>query len=133
MATKMNFEVDTADYLGFKHEEYLDDIQSLALSEPSKYYALRKKVLKALKQEVVESVYATYYGLLTTGKIGAEAVMGIYNPAYPQQLASKFALGASKTINEILDDCLDIILPDSHLKIADLRIKKKAEGNLVDK
>ena len=129
----MNFQVDTSDYLGFKHEEYLDDLQSLALSKPSEYYKLRKQVLKALKQKVVEDVYTSYYGLLTQGKLNNQDVMDGMNPAYPQQLASKFALGASKTVNEILDKCLDIILPDSHLKIADLRIKKKSDGEMVDK
>ena len=134
MGENMNFQVDTSDYLGFKHEEYLDDLQSLAMSTPSKYYELRKQVLKELKQKVVEDVYKAYYNLLTKGaNVRGDNIMDNRNPAYPQQLASQFSLGAAKTINQILDQCLDIILPASHLKIADLRIAKKAEGEMVDK
>ena len=131
----MNFEIDTSDYLGFKFEKYLNQVQALAMSEPSKYYALRSKVLEALKEVAVKQVYDSYYGLLTTGEFknnGDTFSMG-YVPSYPAQKASAFSLSAAKTINDILDKCLDIILPESHLDVAKLRLTKKAEGELVDK
>ena len=128
----LNFEVDTSDYLGFKYEEYLNNLQSLAMSKPSEYYKLRQDVLSVLKQEVVEKVYKSYYTLLTTGVIGAKAPMGEYKPHYPQQLASQFALSASKTVNEILDKCLDIILPVNHLDVAKLRLRQKGDASQID-
>ena len=134
MATNMNFQVDISDYMGHKHEQFIDELQSIAMSTPSRYYTIRKNVIYELKQVVVEDVYKAYYNLLTKGENRkGDNIMENLNPSYPQQLASKFSLGAAKTINEILDDALEIILPASHLKIADLRIKKKADGDMVDK
>ena len=112
-----NFQVDTSDYLGFQYEEYLNEIMAVAVSKPSEYYKMRAETLKVLKQVVVKTVYDTYYGLLTTGEIkvggGIERPLkadGVqYAPHYPQQKASQFALGASKTINDILNSALDII------------------------
>ena len=131
-STKLNFEVDTSDYLGFLYEEYINDLQALAMSKPSDYYTLRRNVLKALKQKVVEDVYKSYYGLLTTGKINNVDVMGGRSPSYPQQLSSKFALSASKTVNEILDKCLEIVLPENHLDVANLRLNKKGSASQID-
>ena len=39
-------------------------------------------------------------------------------PHNPYQRASQFALGASKTINEILNSALDIMLPANHFDVA---------------
>ena len=38
-----NFEVDTSDYMGFKYEEYLNELMSIAMSKPSEYYKIRTK------------------------------------------------------------------------------------------
>jgi hypothetical protein len=50
-------------------------------------------------------------------------------PNYPQQKASQFALAASKTINEILNSALDIILPANHLDVAKLKLTER--GNVT--
>ena len=48
---------------------------------------------------------------------------------YPQQRASQFALGASKSINKILNSALDIILPANHLDVAKLKLTQKGEAS----
>lgn len=127
-----NFQVDTSDYLGFQYEEYLNELMALAVSKPSEYYKIRAETLKLLKQVVVKTVYDTYYGLLTKGTIGAATPLGELVPHYPQQKASQFALGASKTINEILNSALDIILPPNHLDVAKLKLTQKGEAAKID-
>ena len=127
-----NFQLDTSDYLGFKYEEFLNQLMALAVSKPSDYYTMRSKTLKLLKQVVVKSVYDTYYGLLTTGEIGGESPLAPLVPNYPQQKASQFALGASKTINDILNSALDIILPPNHLDVAKLKLTQKGEAAKID-
>ena len=127
-----NFEVDTSDYLGFQYEEYLNELMALAVSKPSDYYKIRADTLKLLKQVVVKQVYDTYYGLLTKGTVNGQAPLGDLVPHYPQQKASQFALGASKTINDILNSALDIILPPNHLDVAKLKLTEKGNAAKID-
>ena len=127
-----NFQVDTSDYLGFQYEEYLNELMSIAVSKPSDYYKMRSETLKQLKQVVVKTVYNTYYGLLTKGEINGTKPLDPLVPHYPQQKASQFALGASKTINDILNSALDIILPANHLDVAKLKLTQKGEAGKID-
>ena len=127
-----NFQVDTSDYLGFQYEEYLNELMSIAVSKPSEYYKMRSDTLKELKQVVVKTVYDTYYQLLTTGEINGKTPLNALVPHYPQQKASQFALGASKTINDILNSALDIILPQNHLDVAKLKLTQKGEAAKIE-
>ncbi len=127
-----NFEVDTSDYMGFKYEEYLNELMSIAMSKPSEYYKIRSETLKALKQGVITQIYTTYYTLLTKGTIEGVNTLGDLVPSYPQQKASQFSLAASKTINEILNSALDIILPANHLDVAKMKLTEKSSASRID-
>jgi len=127
-----NFQVNTSDYLGFKYEEYLNNLMAIAMSRPSEYYDMRAKTLKALKQDVIETIYNTYYGLLTTGVINGQNTLNSLTPSYPQQKASQFSLAASKTINEILNSALEIILPANHLDVAKMKLSQKGEAAKIE-
>ena len=122
-----NFQVNTSDYLGFEYEEYLNKLMALAMSKPAEYYEVRSQTLAALKKTVVENIYTEYYKLLTSQPLtGSNPAL---TPNYPQQKASQFALAASKTINEILNSALDIILPANHLDVAKLKLTER--GNVT--
>ena len=127
-----NFEVDTSDYMGFKYEEYLNELMSIAMSKPSEYYKIRSATLKALKQGIITEIYTTYYTLLTKGTIEGVNTLNNLTPSYPQQKASQFSLAASKTINEILNSALDIILPANHLDVAKMKISEKSSATRID-
>ena len=127
-----NFQVDTSDYLGFKYEEYLNNLMAVAMSKPSDYYKIRADTLKELKQVVIKTVYDTYYGLLTTGKVNGVSPLGDLVPNYPQQKASQFSLAASKTINKILNSALEIILPANHLDVAKMKLSQKGEAAKIE-
>ena len=132
MSAKQNFQVDTSDFLGFQYEEYLNELMSIAVSQPSKYYKMRSEVLKELKQIVITSVYDTYYNLLTTGEVNKKFPLDPLVPHYPQQKASQFGLGVSKTINDILNSALEIILPKNHLDVAKLKLTEKGEASKIE-
>ena len=105
---------------------------SLAMSKPAEYYKIRADTIKLLKQGIIKEIYTTYYTLLTTGKIGADSPLGALVPAYPQQKASQFSLAASKTINEILNSVLDIILPANHLDVAKMKLTEKGNASRIE-
>ena len=65
-----NFEINTDDYLGFEYEEYLNNINAMAISKPSDYYKMRAELLARVKKKVVKDVYDAYYKLLTSEPIG---------------------------------------------------------------
>ena len=127
-----NFQVDTSDYMGFKYEEYLNELMAIAVSKPSEYYKMRSDTLKLLKQGIITQIYTTYYTLLTTGQINGSSPLGNLVPSYPQQKASQFSLAASKTINEILNSALDIILPANHLDVAKMKLTEKGSATRSD-
>ena len=127
-----NFRVETSNYLGFEYEEYLNQLMALAISKPSDYYKIRADTLKALKQGIITQVYETYYTLLTEGEIDGTNTLNSLKPSYPQQKASQFSLSASKTINEILNSALDIILPANHLDIAKMKLTEKSNASRIE-
>jgi len=126
-----NFKLDTDNYLGFEYENYIHDLESMALTKPSEYYAMRSKLLKALKGGIVKDTFNAYYTLLTEGSVaGGFDMFNDYKmcPNYPKQEASAFAIQAAKTVNQILDKAMEEIMPASHLNISKIRMVKLAEG-----
>lgn len=126
-----NFEINTDDYLGFEYEEYLNNVNAMAISKPSEYYKMRAEVLAEVKKKVVKEVYTAYYTLLTT------KVMGRFNgqdliPHYPTQKASRFALEASATTNAILNKALEIVLPVNYTDIANQKLVQKGQADKID-
>ena len=131
------FEIDPADYLAIDYNAFRDDMIELVLSNPSKYFQLRGEVLKKVKRDACIKQYQVYYNLLTEAKdfngnkilaaVSAD-VQAKFNPHYPKQLVSQFALGASKTIDKIAEDAIELILPRDLEKIAKQRTSVKAKG-----
>jgi hypothetical protein len=112
----------------------------LVLSNSAKYFKLRGEVLKKVKKEACQLQYKVYYNLLTkatdsrnnpilagTGVPGD--VVDKFVPNYPKQLVTQFALGASKTIDKIAEDAIELILPRDLENIAKQRTAIKAKAN----
>ena len=68
MADDFNFKINPADYLGIDYEKFKTEMLELAISQPDKYFKLRKTVLDGVKKKAVQQQYNVYYCLLTTGK-----------------------------------------------------------------
>ncbi len=134
------FEIDPADYLAIDYEAFRDDMIELVLSNSAKYFKLRGEVLKKVKKEACKLQYKVYYNLLTEAKdaegnrilagTGVTAdVVEKFVPHYPKQLVCQFALGASKTIDKIAEDAIELILPRDLENIAKQRTAIKAKAN----
>ena len=126
-----DFELDTSDFLGFKYQSHINKMQALSISEPTKYTKLRNEVIAILKEDLLKKVFDDYYRLLTTGKDFGD--LADYPPSYPKQKASDFALGATITIEGILDKALDIVLPAQQADFALVQSKRKALADGIDK
>ena len=139
-----NFKIDPSNYAGIDHEAYRSDMLQLALSQPTVYTQLRKDVLQTVKKEAVNTQYAIYYNLLTKGKkpdqtsiLSATASSGLgtganplFVPHVPNQIVNEFALKASKTIDRIAEEAIEMILPSDWKQIADNRTFSKTKATL---
>ena len=128
-----NFNLNTANYLGFEYESYLNAMNAVAISKPSLYAEIRIEVLDRLKKKILDEVYKTYYDLLTEAKDFPKLLsVAKDGPRYPAQDASSFALGAARTINKILDEVLKIVLPSDQAQFASLQTSMKAAAASID-
>ena len=111
--------------MGFEFEEYLNDINAMAISKPAEYYQMRSDMLKLVKKKVIKDVYTAYYTLLTTQQVGTFNGKALV-PNYPTQKASKFAFEA------ISNKALEIVLPIDFTNIAHSKLMQKAEAAKID-
>lgn len=138
-----DFRINPSDYLGIEHEKFKSEMLQLALSKPSEYFELRKKVLERVKRDAVNKQYSIYYWLLTEGTLpagdgtnSATSIIGtaqhydIFQPKLPPQMVNEFALKAAKTIDAIAEEAIEMILPMNYKKIADDRTMQKTSGTL---
>jgi len=131
-----NFKINPADYLGIAHEEFKTEILQLALTKPSEYFELRKRVLANVKKTAVQKQYYIYYRLLTNGSTeddpdnGSIANNEIFTPNIPKQKVNEFALKAAKVIDQIAEEAIEMILPMNYKKIAENRTMQHTAGNL---
>jgi len=126
-ANQDNFKVDPNNYLGHQYESYLSKMYTLALSRPTEYLALRETVREKVKRAAVETIYKEYYSILTKGElVNQTSIYGSvrYTPAYPQQKVNDFCLSAAASLNEILDDLCEKIIPDKMNEIMGDKIGK---------
>ena len=143
----MDFNINPTDYLGHDNEVFKTKLMELALSEPKKYFEIRREVLAAVKKQAVNSVYKTYYFLLTNGtkengtdSIFAGKVADTYlgtrtdgegfQPCVPKQKVNEFALKASKTLDAIAEEAIEMIMPADYRQIAENRTVQKTASNL---
>ena len=138
MATN-NFKINTSDYLGINHTTFKNKLMEIALTKPADYFQLREIVLDKVKTQAIANLYNTIYSVLTEGKLsdGNSAAAGAtqeahFKPGYPQQKVTEIALSAAKTMDEIIDDVVEIILPIDYNELAKQRMARKAGANGID-
>ena len=143
----MDFKVDTSNFLGLSNAKYKNDLLKLALTKPEDYFKLRAQVLEAITENQVKTMFNTFYYVMTTGCVGAttkddgdnagEGILGggdgtknIFVPNMAYQQVSDFALDASKTIQAICEDCVEILLPLNYRNLAEGRLARKGDAKL---
>jgi hypothetical protein len=135
----MNFKVEPSNYLGHDFQCYCNEVYALALSHPEKYFEMRKNVLNKLKKDEMIKVYDLFYDLLVDGTIttgvGINAttsnVVNDFKPSYPKQKVAQIALSASSTLENILNEVIEIILPIDFKNIALRRLSDRGGSGLA--
>ena len=56
------------DYLGLNYDSYCNEIYSMSISQPTKFYEIRNKVLKDLNTELLEKTHSIILNILRYGQ-----------------------------------------------------------------
>ena len=138
MAQNQNFKLNTSNYIGFEYKKYLNEMKSLALTKPVEYAKLRNKAIEKLSDLMSKQWYDLTYDILTDGKTSnaPKAIdLGLpVKPNYPAQELAKLALSHTETIVDMMDEIVDLLVPEKFLGTALSQIEAKTltEGIKTD-
>jgi len=140
-----SFRVNTSNYLGISHNNYKNNLLQMALTNTDKYFKLRSIVVKKVKEDAIRQMYETFYNVMTRGtdlagnpiapNIQVEDELGanvaVFQPEYPEQKVCEFALGCTRTLEALCEECVQIIMPADYRELAMGRLARKGEANLL--
>jgi hypothetical protein len=110
-----NFAVLPANYLGHEYASFKNALYKLALTEPAKYFTLREQVLQSVQKDAINQIYTTIFNLLNDGKDGKGVplfnVLSQQRVAYPQQKINEISLGFSATLDEMVQEVVELLMP----------------------
>jgi hypothetical protein len=136
----MDFKLDVSNYFGLDYQTYIDNLQAFALTHPSDYYKLRAMVLTGVKKENMIMIYDLFFNLLTEGTKSdgtsynddtiVDFTSAQFKPSMSKQNVSEIAASAVKTMEKMINEAIDKILPADHLHIANSVTSRKADASL---
>ena len=138
MTTPNNFDLDPCNFLGNDYEDHVQKILSLSLSNVDRYQTARANVTKILKRELLRNFFKNISSVLSTGKTsegasiyGTTLTPSDYPVKYPNQKITDLALGYSKTLDSMMQDIVDIILPKRINHIAEEKLGNMGKASLL--
>jgi hypothetical protein len=108
--------VDVNNFLGHNYSAYKSKIYALAISKPSVYFKMRESVIQKVKTNAVQQLYDTFFFILRDGTDARQNNVvndgdTTYAPSMPLNSINNFCLSASATLDEICEECVNMILP----------------------
>ena len=137
------FYIDIKNELGLNYKKVRGDLLATSLAKPQNYYALRNTIISAMTEAQVESMYKVVWLCLRNGQTpdnnpitykNAENATVQFVPQVPEHIIGEFASKAAKTIESLMEDIIEQILPDDYLALAQSRQKSilKSKGIMDD-
>ena len=145
--SQSKFFIDIKNELGLDYKRVRGDLLALSLSKPSNYYELRTSVISNITETMVQQAYMTFWALLRNGQISDGAgsfgqleytpLTGTkipFVPQLPEHLINQFATKAARTIEDICEEAVSLILPDDYLQLSQNRQKDilRSKGMMED-
>ena len=122
---------DPLDYLSFNYQVYCNNIYSISITEPSKYYMLRNNLSLALNTNILQGIYSTIFHLLRYGQIGTNMYTEGHKPGYPCEKVNKICMDISVLIKQELDKITALLLPPDNNNLANSSLSKHL-ASLID-
>ena len=141
--TTSKFYIDIKNELGLNYKKVRGDLLATSLAKPQNYYALRNTIINAMTESQVENMYLIVWRCLRNGQKpngdpityrNAENTETQFVPQVPEHIIGEFASKAAKTIENLMEDIIEQILPDDYLALAQSRQKSvlKSKGIMDD-
>ena len=125
------FYINIKNELGLDYKRIRGDLLALSLSKPSNYYELRTNVITNITEALVEKIYTMFWQLLRNGRIEGTQLEYVpltgssvpFIPSLPEHAINQFATKAARTIEDICEEAVSLILPDDYLQLSQNRQK----------
>ena len=141
--TTSKFYIDIKNELGLNYKKVRGDLLATSLAKPQNYYALRNDIISSMTEAQVQSMYNIVWRCLRNGQKptgdpitynNAADVLTQFVPQVPEHIIGEFASKAAKTIENLMEDIIEQILPDDYLALAQSRQKGilKSKGIMDD-
>ena len=120
------FFVNINNELGLNYKRVKGSLLALSLSKPSNYYDLRNEIINKITETSVQDTYMRFWEILRNGRIGGNQVsytdeLGLTRPFVPQlqeHIINEYATKCARTIEDMCEECVDLILPADYLQLS---------------
>ena len=111
-----NFKVDVNNSLGNQYNTFKTELYRIALTNPELYFKIRKNLLEKISYGAIGKLYDTFFQALSNGVDSDGRPLFVIDgknvpPSYPNQKINQFSLDASVTLNEIIEELVEILMP----------------------
>ena len=130
--------VDVNNYLGNQYNQFKNDLYRLALTNPERYFEIRKNLLKKVEYDAIGNLYDSFYNALIYGKaMDGTALFPIGQtsggllssgtsvnvaPSLPEQRVNQFTLDAASTLQEIVNELVEMLMPIDYNTLMNKRL-----------
>jgi hypothetical protein len=128
MSETSKFYIDIANELGLGYKKNRAVLLGTALGKPANYYNLRAHLVDVLTEKQVKDAYKMYWDILKLGHLPNQTKPHSFKngndgdsnlvPDLPEHLINKFASRVAATIEEMAEECVNLIMPEDFLKLA---------------
>jgi hypothetical protein len=136
MSQEQNFKLNTSNYIGFEYKKYLNEMKGMALTDPKKYATLRNEAVNKLADNLSKQWYEITYDILTNGQTdnAKDSInLGLpAKPSYPAQELAKLALSHTQTIVDMMDEIVELLVPENYLSTAMSQLEAKRSTNGIN-
>ena len=124
------------DFLSINYDVYCNSIYSLSISQPTKYYEIRNKLLTRLNEELLEKTHHVIFNVLRYGVIGEGANSNYTNdirPNVPAEICNKISMDVAKAYQVEVKKIIKMLLPADFESIAKSSLNSKVVAESIDR
>ena len=135
---------------GISYKKYRNNLYSIALGTPSRYYKIREKVLESLETDLIKLIYTIWFNALTESKdasgnpiavssaefrlsgITPDGALVLPPAHYMTHKINELALAAVSDMEIHLQKLCDLLVPQDFNSIASSNLKLTGKASAID-
>ena len=124
------------DYLSINYDVYCNSMYSLSISQPTKYYEMRNKLLTKLNEELLEKIHHVIFNVLRYGIIGVGNGSNYTNnlrPNVPAEVCNKISMDIAKAYQVEVKKIIKMLLPPDNESLGKSSLNSKVVAESIDR